>query len=187
MLTSVLQILYLRRSPTQNLPPKAGTGWSHWRSVIDTPAPQVREHSLHGPHSLQPPWIASGRSPIVTHCWFKHHCKSSHPLLLKLWQFKYLFFVTKKQKYLGMIPAKWRKSSKYWGYDDMSAGWIHRTCQWHGEVSWAMGKIVTGRGNQNTHRKTNLDVFLREWTNAHLVRSFLMPEAWHEDKLKSLI
>jgi hypothetical protein len=51
--------------------------------VIDTPAPQVREHSLHGPQSLQPPWIASGRSPIVTHCWFKHHCKSSHPLLLK--------------------------------------------------------------------------------------------------------
>lgn len=83
MHTSVLQILYLRRSPTQNFPPKAGTGWSHWRSVIDTPAPQVREHSLHGPQSLQPPWIASGRSPIVTHCWFKHHCNSSNTLFLK--------------------------------------------------------------------------------------------------------
>jgi hypothetical protein len=45
--------------------------------VMDTPAPQVREHSLHGPHSLQPPWIASGLSPIVTHCWFRHHCKSN--------------------------------------------------------------------------------------------------------------
>lgn len=70
---SVLHILYLLLNPKQNSPPYEGTGWSHFLSDIDTPAPQVLEHSLQGPHSPQPPSTGAGGSIISTHLWFWHH------------------------------------------------------------------------------------------------------------------
>ena len=75
-ITLVLQTLYFCLSPTQNFPPNAGMGLSQWRCFIATPPPQLLEQEDQLLHSPQPPSIASGFSPMVTHFWLTHHCGS---------------------------------------------------------------------------------------------------------------
>lgn len=48
-------------------------GFSQWRWREETPAPQVLEQVDQLFHSPQLPFMDSGRSPISTHCSWKHH------------------------------------------------------------------------------------------------------------------
>lgn len=61
------------------IPPPGGVyantclGFSQWRWREETPAPQVLEQVDQLFHSPQLPFMDSGRSPISTHCSWKHH------------------------------------------------------------------------------------------------------------------
>lgn len=72
---------YYFKIKNADLPPDTGLGWSHSLCMMDTPAPQDLEHSLHGLQSPQPPSIADGASTIGTHLWFWHHCPPKKHLI----------------------------------------------------------------------------------------------------------